>query len=100
MTFDYEGRVFRAVSNSANGEAGGETRFHYHQQGDVIWAAYGGGEIMLGTLLAKLNPEDGSLDMRYQHLNQKGDFMTGTCRSALEVLSDGRYRLHEKWQWS
>jgi hypothetical protein len=26
--------------------------------------------------------------------------MTGVCRSTLEVLPDGRYRLHESWQWT
>lgn len=99
MQFNYEGRIFRTVSNSANGEAGEETRFHYHQEQDVVWAAYGGGPILLGNLLAKVN-DDGSLDIRYQHLNQNGNFMTGECHSRLEVLPDGRYRLHEKWRWT
>jgi len=26
--------------------------------------------------------------------------MTGVCRSRLEILADGRYRLHEDWQWT
>ena len=26
--------------------------------------------------------------------------MTGLCRSRLEILPDGRYRLHEDWQWT
>jgi hypothetical protein len=99
MKVNYDGRIFRAVSNSSNGEVGAETRFYYHQQEDVVWAAYGGGPIMLGNLLARVNP-DGSLDMRYQHLNQAGEFMTGECRSVLEILPDGRYRLHEKWRWT
>jgi hypothetical protein len=99
MQFNYDGRVFRAVSNSANGEAGAETRFYYHQQQNVAWAAYGGGKVLLGNLLARVNP-DGSLDMRYQHLNQAGEFMTGECHSVPEILPDGRYRLHEKWRWT
>jgi len=100
MKFNYEGRIFRGIANSANGETGNETRFHYHQQEDVVWAAYGGGQILLGSLLAKMNPDDGSLDMRYHHLNRRGEFMTGECHSRLEVLPDGRYRLHEKWRWT
>jgi len=99
MQFNYEGRVFRSVSNSTNGEAGAETHFHYHQQENVVWAAYGGGKVLLGSLLAKLNP-DGSLDMRYHHLNQTGEFMTGECHSVPEILPDGRYRLREKWRWT
>jgi hypothetical protein len=26
--------------------------------------------------------------------------MTGVCRSTAEILSDGRIRLLEKWQWT
>ena len=99
MQFNYDGRFFRSISNSDNGEVGADTRFYYHQQENVVWAAYGGGKIMLGNLLARVNA-DGSLDMRYQHLNQAGEFMTGECNSVPEVLPDGRYRLHEKWRWT
>jgi hypothetical protein len=99
MAIDYEGRVFRSTSNSSNGEVSPATHFHYHQQERVVWAAYGGGDIALGTLIAKVN-EDDSLDMRYQHLNVRGEFMAGECHSRPEVLPDGRIRLHEKWQWT
>jgi len=99
MPIDYEGRVFRSLSNSDNGEVSAATHFHYHQQERVVWAAYGGGDIALGTLIAKVN-EDDSLDMRYQHLNVRGEFMSGECHSIPEVLPDGRIRLHEKWQWT
>ncbi len=99
MQFNYEGRVFRSVQNSSNGEVGDDTRFHFHQQGGIVWATYGGGKILMGTLVAKMNP-DGSLDMRYQHLNEKSEFMTGECHSVPEMLEDGRYRLHEEWRWT
>jgi hypothetical protein len=99
MPIDYEGRVFHSISNSSNGEVSSATHFHYHQQERVVWAAYGGGEIALGTLIAKVN-EDDSLDMRYQHLNVRGEFMSGECHSTPEVLPDGRICLHEKWQWT
>ncbi|MGQ0602969.1 MAG: n-acetylglutamate synthase [Anaerolineales bacterium] len=97
--FNYDGRVFRSVSNTPNGEVGAETLFHYHQQGEVVWATYSGGSVAFGTLVARAL-EQGVLDMRYQHLNQRGEFMTGQCRSAPTVLADGRYRVHEAWQWT
>jgi hypothetical protein len=99
MPIDYEGRVFRSVSNSSNGEVSAATHFHYQQQERVVWAAYGGGDIALGTLIAKVN-EDDSLEMRYQHLNVRGEFMSGECHSTPEVLPDGRIRLYEKWRWT
>ncbi|MGQ0540268.1 MAG: n-acetylglutamate synthase [Blastocatellia bacterium] len=94
---NYENRKFCSVANSPTGEVGSETIFYYHQNGDVVWAKYSGGEIVFGTLIAKCS-KDGSLDMRYQHLNTKGALMTGICRSKPETLPDGRIRLREKWQ--
>ncbi|MEO1478042.1 MAG: n-acetylglutamate synthase [Bacteroidota bacterium] len=99
LPISYNGRQFRTVSNSPNGEVSDATRFEYRQRGDVVWATYEGGGIRFGTLVASVD-DDGVLDMRYAHVNTKGDMMTGTCRSTPEVLPDGRLRLHERWQWT
>ena len=99
MKINYDKRVFKSVENSETGEVSGETRFFYHQKGNVVWAEYEGGEIIFGNLIAKVFDDD-SLEMRYQHLNKKGEFMTGKCDSKPEVLADGRIRLYEKWQWT
>ena len=99
MSISYDNRRFRSIANSETGDVGSETIFHYHQDDDVVWAEYWGGEIVRGTLIAKVRPDD-SLDMRYQHVNRKGDLMTGICRSIPELLPDGRIRLHETWQWT
>lgn len=95
----YNGRVFRSVTNTDNGEVGAETRFYYQQQGNIVWAQYAGGSIAKGFLIATLQP-DNSLDMRYQHVNQSGELMTGRCHSIPEHLPDGRLRLFERWQWT
>lgn len=99
MNISYDGRVFKPVSNSATGEVGDETLFHYHQKEDLVWAEYSGGQIRFGTLIANVL-DDGSLDMRYQHVNTNGELMTGICVSTPELLPDGRLRLHEKWHWT
>ena len=64
-----------------------------------MWAEYEGGSIKKGSLIATVE-EDGSLDMRYHHVNTGGELMTGKCRSVPEVLEDGRLRLREKWKWT
>lgn len=96
---NYDNRRFISVQNSASGEVGAETVFYYHQDGDVVWAEYSGGEIVRGSLIAKCD-QAGNLDMRYQHLNRQGGLMTGKCLSTPEILPDGRIRLYEKWQWT
>ena len=99
MTFDYDGRVFAVAANSDSGEVGGGTVFHYHQDGDVVWADYAGGAIRRGHLVATVDAH-GCLDMRYHHVNETGALMTGVCRSRPEELTNGRYRLHETWRWT
>lgn len=99
MKIDYDGRIFVSLQNAQGGEAGPDTIFRYHQNGGIAWAEYSGGEIVRGQLIANCD-NDGVLDMRYQHINSRGELMTGICRSTPEVLPDGRIRLHEKWQWT
>ena len=96
---NYDGRTFAPVANSETGEVSSETRFHYHQQGSLVWAEYAGGEIARGQLIATVD-DSGALDMRYQHVNRRGELMTGKCLSTPEITAAGKLRLHEKWQWT
>ena len=99
MSINYHQKIFKSIANSDNGEVDQETRFHYQQQGNVVWAEYSGGTILKGFLVAKVL-ENNVLDMRYEHINQVAELMTGICISIPEILADGRIRLHEKWQWT
>jgi len=98
LEYNLDGKVFRSVSNSDNGDVGAETLFHYYQAGEIVTADYRGGGIVVGHLIARVLP-GGQLDMRYHHLNDRGDIMLGTCLSTPERLPDGRLRFHEDWQW-
>ncbi|TVQ21594.1 MAG: n-acetylglutamate synthase [Spirochaetaceae bacterium] len=98
MRPNLDGRVFRSVSNTDNGEVGAQTEFQYRQSGDLVTADYSGGSIVEGHLIATMDA-DGNLDMRYHHLNASGALMVGTCRSRPETLADGRLRYHESWRW-
>ncbi len=93
----YDGRRFRGLVNYDDGDLNRDTRFHYRQEGGVVWLNYEGGGIALGTGVAVVD-ERGDLRMRFQHVNRRGEFTTGSCRSRREVLPDGRWRLHEDWQ--
>jgi hypothetical protein len=73
------GKTFRASSNSENGEVSSATIFRYFEQDGLVWAEYSGGHILKGNLIGKRN-DDGSLDLRYQHVNQGGEIKTGICQ--------------------
>ena len=93
------GKTFRATSNSENGEVSSATRFKYFEQDGLVWAEYSGGDILKGSLIGKRD-DDGSLDLRYHHVNRRGEIKTGICRSRVEEDSNGKIRIKEKWQWT
>jgi hypothetical protein len=92
-----DGRVFVGVSNSADGDVGGETRFGYHQDGAVVWAEYAGGAVARGYLVGTRTGAE--LTFRYVHLDRDGATASGRCTSQIVVQPDGRLELHEEWAW-
>lgn len=93
---DLDDRHFETVESSG-GDLPAGTVYHYRQQGDVVWATCEGGGLLFGTVLGQLAP-DGTLTLRHQHLGPEGAFRAGSRRARLEILPDGRYRLHEEWE--
>lgn len=99
LKINYEGRVFKSVNSTENGQVNSETTFYYHQKDDVVWAEYVGGDILKGMLIAKVD-NYGNLNMRYHHIDSSGEIMTGKCLSKPEILKDKKIRLVETWEWT
>ncbi len=99
MKINYNGKIFRPVQNTENGETTSETTFLYKQNGNILTSEYSGGKIKVGHLIGLVS-EDGSIDIRYHQINEKGELMTGICQSTPELLPNGKLRLHEAWQWT
>ena len=96
---NYNGKKFRPVSNTKNGDTSSETVFEYQQSGNILTSNYKGGNIMEGHLIALVD-ENGHINMRYHHINTAGEIMTGVCNSTPEIMENGKLRLHEKWRWT
>lgn len=96
---DYNGKIFRPISNTENGETSSDTVFHYQQSGNILTSDYAGGKIIRGHLIGLVD-ENGVIDMRYHQVNLAGELMTGICKSVPEILSTGKIRLHETWNWT
>ncbi|MDQ0219246.1 n-acetylglutamate synthase [Peribacillus cavernae] len=99
VQLNYNNLVFKAVSNTENGETSAETIFHYKQEGKILSATYKGGAILYGSLVGFVD-DDFRLHFRYSQVNNDYQLRSGECTSSPEILADGRIRLHEKWQWS
>lgn len=93
-----DGRVLVDVTNDPVGDVGSNTRFEYHQDGDLIWARYSGGAVRLGYLVGTRNSD--SLDFRYTHVTTDGIMASGHCQSELRFGEDGQIESHERWKWT
>lgn len=91
-------KIFKALSNSDNGEIDNETIFYYSQKDNIISAQYNGGKILKGNLIGK-QLEDGSFDFVYHHINSNMNLKIGKCSSNAILLENGKIKLFEKWQW-
>jgi len=98
MEYNLEGKQFRSLSNTENGEVDEYTIFNYHQEGERVWADYAGGTIVRGNLIA-LRSTDGTLNMYYQHINTENQIMIGKCVSTPSLNSEGKLQFDESWQW-
>lgn len=96
---NYNQKIFKPISNSENGETSNETVFHYRQEGNILTSEYSGGKITKGHLIGIVD-ENGNIEMRYHQVNDKGELMTGVCKSIPEILQNGKIRLHETWKWT
>ncbi|CAM3426666.1 n-acetylglutamate synthase [Flavobacterium chungbukense] len=96
---NYNNKIFKPVSNTENGETSNETVFHYKQEGNILTSEYSGGKIIKGHLIGLVD-KAGNIEMRYHQVNEKGELMTGFCSSKPEILSNGKIRLNETWQWT
>ena len=91
-------KIFKALSNSENGEVNDDTVFYYSQKENIISAEYNGGEIIKGNLVGK-QLENGQFDFVYHHINQDGQLKIGKCLSIAILQENGKIKLFEKWQW-
>lgn len=95
---NYDGKFFVPKMNSENGEVDGQTVFSYHQNGNLLWAEYSGGDVIKGTLIGTVK-QNGCLEFTYQHVNTGMQTRVGMCQSRPKFLENGKLELTEEWQW-
>jgi len=91
------GRTLVGVTNTDDGEVSGDTKFHFEQDGERIYAHYGGGDVVDGHLVGTV--EGNQWDIRYTQINRNHETATGHSVGVIEVLKDGRLRVEDEWEW-
>jgi hypothetical protein len=91
---DYEGRRFRKVLDAGHDSA---PVAQYHQDGDLVWAEFAGGDVRRGSLAGTCSA-DGVVTFAYSMVLDHGEVISGRSVNTPEVLEDGRIRFHEQWE--
>jgi len=69
----------------------------YHQQGDLVWADFDGGEVRRGSVVGTCD-DGGVLRLSYCMVLRAGSIISGRSTSTPQRLADGRIRLTERWE--
>jgi hypothetical protein len=89
----YDGRTFRVSGQGA----ANVPQARYHQDGNLVWGEFAGGDVRRGLLAGICSP-DGTLDFAYCIVQANGEIVSGRCHSTPESFDDGRIRLNEEWE--
>jgi hypothetical protein len=88
---DYNGRRFRKPGDTSG------TVAVYHQQGDVVWADFSGGDVRRGSI-AGIRQSDGTLRLGYTMVLTSGEVICGHSLNTPIATTDGLLRLRESWE--
>lgn len=86
---NYDGRRFR--------KPGSDTIAVYHQDSDIVWVEFAGGEVRRGSITGTCDP-DGTLHLGYTMVLTGGEVVCGRTVNTPEVSESGRIRLREVWE--
>ena len=92
------GRRFTVVDGGVDVSASTVFAFTEDRLSGVVTASYAGGSVLAGSLVG--TRDGGRVDFRYSHVTRAGFVESGVSRDRVEVLEDGRLRLHETWEWT
>jgi hypothetical protein len=88
---NYDGRRFRKA------DGGDGTIARYRQDGDLVWADFGGGKVRHGAVTGTCEP-DGTLRLAYAMVLVGGEVISGHTVNTPEPDTDGRLVLREEWE--
>jgi len=92
-----DGLCFQVCTTASVGVVSAQTRLHLKQRGSRIFGRYEGGSILRGCLVGQVSGH--ALTFRYTQRERAGGIHGGRSSCVLEILSDGRLRIHEHFTW-
>ena len=92
-----DGLIFQVRTTASVGVVSAQTLLHLTQRGSRIFGRYDGGSIVRGRLVGRISGH--ALIFRYTQRERAGGIHGGRSSCLLEILSDGRLRIHEHFTW-
>jgi hypothetical protein len=95
QTISLDGRCLLVAGAADDDRPGAGASFRYTESGDLVHATYSGGRVRLGHRVGIRRGNH--LEFRWAEVLESGETRGGRADVRLEVLADGRIRLHELW---
>jgi hypothetical protein len=95
QTVSLDGRHLFLPGTAGDDRPGAGASFRYSQTGDLVQATYAGGRVRLGYRVGIRRGNH--LEFRWAEVLESGEARGGRTDARLDVLPDGRLRLHEIW---
>ena len=92
-----DGLSFLVRATASVGVVSAQTRLQLIQRGSRVFGRYAGGSIVRGCLVGRVSGQ--ALTFRYTQREPEGGIHGGRSSCDLEVLDDGRLRIHEHFTW-
>jgi len=93
-----KGKTFRAVSNSAQGSVGTNTKMQFISDKGVVAAKYKGGTIVRGHVLGRRISES-EIELLYLSATVSGEVKAGKAHAKFTLGEDKKLHMHMDWQW-
>ncbi|HEY7499168.1 MAG TPA: hypothetical protein VH740_11675 [Vicinamibacterales bacterium] len=92
------GTRMRPVRTTVSSVISRETLFEFTQEGDVVFARYAGGRIVLGALVGVRDGAD--VVFRYAQVDAGGSVQGGRSECTLSITATGRLQIEERFTWA
>jgi hypothetical protein len=91
------GKRFKLLSNSKNGQVDSDTIFKYTQKGNKFKGEYNDDEIQYGSIVGLINSPD-DIYLTYHCILNTGEIKVGEA-NAVATIENGKIILRLNWRW-
>jgi len=98
FNYNFHKKYFKVVQNDGvDVEANTETKFHFLQNKELIYAEYNGGKVKYGEIFGVIENE--TIHFYYNQENLVGEKNQGNSKDEIILFENNKLQLVDKWEW-